>query len=420
MKFKLNRIRRLVMPLLVLGFILMSVVMANAKAPTTLKVTYYYTNEPMKITVQKILDQYQAEHPNIRLDIQVMAQSKYISSLQTRTVARDAPDVAMMSAQWIGNWIEQGMLQEGNKYIPKKDLEKFDPIRNLSSQSNGKIYGLAVSSSVRSIVYNADYFKKAGITPPTKLSEAWTWDEMIAAGKKAQAASGAKYAFQFEKASMDSWLPFLYQAGGQLLSDDNKKAAINSPETRRALEWTLKLHEEGIAVPGMIDGTENPLRAFVSGLSVMWETTNSSLETLATQMKYDWGFTFLPRDKQHATVVGGTDWVVFKGKRSKEAWDLVLYLASPKAMEAYNVGHNGIPSRSDVSVTWKTRPDLEPFFVEQCKAMPKKLQLDQITGVYAGSRAQLLSELSAYVSGQQNVDVTLKNMENIINRNIKK
>jgi multiple sugar transport system substrate-binding protein len=419
MKNKSNWIRK-GMPLLMLGFLLMSVVLASAANQTTLSVTYYYTNEAQKSVAQKLLDQYEASHPNIRLNVQVTTQSKYITTLQTRAVAGDAPDVAMMSAQWIGSWITEGLLQEGNKYISKSELQKFDAIRNLSSQYKGKIYGLAVASTVRSMAYNADYFKKAGITPPTKLSEAWTWDQMIDAAKKAQAASGAKYAFEFEKASFDSWLPFLYQAGGQLLSNDNKKAAINSKEARRALEWTLKLHKDGTAMPGIIDGTEDPLRAFASGLTVMWESTNSSVETLEKQMKFNWGFTFMPRDKQQATVVGGTDWVAFKGKHPKEAWDLVLYLASPAAMATYNIGHTSIPSRSDVNVTWQVRPELESFFMEQCKAMPKKLQLDQITSVYAASRAQLMQELSTYVSGQQSVDVTLTNMEKILNSNIGK
>lgn len=405
---------------LMLMFLLVSVVFVNADSQTTLSVAYYYTNEVQKAVVQKMLDEYQAKHPNIRLNVQVMAQSKYLSTLQTRAVAQDVPDLAMMSAQWVGNWAAQGLLQEGNKYIPGEVLKQFDPIRSLSDRVGKKIYGLPVTSSVRAIAYNADYFTKAGITPPTKLSDAWTWDQMITIAKKVQAVSGAKYAFEFEKASFDGWMPFLYQAGGQILSNDLKKSAINSPQTRRALEWTLKLHQDGTAMSGIIDGTQDPLRAFASGLSVLWETTNTSIEALEPQMKFKYGFTFMPKDKQQATVVGGTDWVVFKGKRSKEAWDLLLYLVSPPQMSIYATAYSSIPARNDVKVEWKLRPELEEFFMEQAKAMPKKLQIDQVTDIYAAGRDKLLQELSAYVSGQQSVNTTLTNMDRIINSNIKK
>ena len=420
MKLKLSQVIHKGMPLLMLCFMLMSVVFVSADNQINLSVTYYYTNESQKAVVRQLFDDYQAKHPNIHLNVQVATLSKYLTNLQTRAVADDSPDVAMMSAQWVGDWADKGLLQEGNRYISGAVLKKFDSVRSLSDRLGSKIYGLPVTSTVRAMAYNADYFKKAGITPPTKLSEAWTWDQMIAAAKKAQAASGAKYAIQFEKASFDGWLPFLYEAGGQLLSNDLKKSAINSPQTRKALEWTLKLHKDGTAVPGIIDGTEDPLRSFASGLSTMWPTTNTSIEALEPQMKFKYGFTFMPRNKQQATVVGGTDWVVFKGKHPKEAWDLLLYLVSPEPMAIYSLANSSIPARSDVEVNWKQRPDLESFFKEQIKAMPKKLQIDQITATYAASRDKLLQELSAYVSGQQSIDSAISNMDQIINSNIKK
>ncbi len=57
-------------------------------------------------------------------------------------------------------------------------------------------------------------------------------------------------------------MSFLYQAGGQLLDNTLTKPAINSPQARRALEWTVKLHREGLAAPGVIEGTEDPLLIF--------------------------------------------------------------------------------------------------------------------------------------------------------------
>jgi ABC-type glycerol-3-phosphate transport system substrate-binding protein len=387
----------------------------------TLSVMYYYTSEAGKEALKKILDDYQKQHPEIKLNVQVSTLQMLPDALRMRVLAKDPPDVAMLTPQMVGGWIEAGQLQEGNKFIPRIVLSKFDPVRALSVKSGSKYYGLPFSSSSRAVAYNADYFKKAGITPPQKASQAWTWEQLVSAAQKAQAASGAKYALQFEKPSFDGWLSFLYQAGGQLFSDDLQKSAINGPAARRALEWTIKLHKDGIAAPGMFEGTEDPARTFASGLSTMWlSTSNGQIEALESQMKFNYGFTFMPKDKQQATVVGGIDWVAFKGKYPKQAWDLLLYLVSPGPMGTFNAINTYIPPRSDVSAAWKNKAELAPFFAEQAKAMPKKLQIEQLTPAYAATREKLLQELSACISGQRSVDQTLSAWEKIINDYLKK
>ncbi len=85
----------------------------------------------------------------------------------------------------------------------RQRFEEVRSVHSISGKYNGKIYGLPESCSIRAVAYNVDYFNKAGIVPPQKASQAWTWDELVAAAKKAQQASGAKYALQFEKPSFD-------------------------------------------------------------------------------------------------------------------------------------------------------------------------------------------------------------------------
>ncbi len=394
---------------------------AGAGAKVTLSVVYYYTSEAGKEMFQKMLTEYQQQNPDISLEVQVVTQAKWPEIMQTRAIAKQLPDVALTVPQRIGPWAKAGLLQDGRPYIPKGLLEKFDPVRVLGDLYDGQIFGFPIGSSIRAVAYNADYFAKAGISAPKHASEAWTWDQLVEAGKKAQAASGARYAVQFEKPSFDGWLSFLYQAGGQLFTEDGSRAAINSPQARRALEWTLKLHKDGTAAPGIFEGTEDPLRLFASGMSTMWLATgNWMMDALEPQMKYKYGFTFLPKDVQHATVVGGGDWVVFKGKYPKEAWDLALALTSPKVMAQYNTLHTSVPPRPDVQVQWRIKPELAPFFVEQGSLMPKNLAIQQLLPAYGAGRDKLLQELSACLSGQQSVDQTLAAMEQVLNAALKK
>jgi ABC-type glycerol-3-phosphate transport system substrate-binding protein len=79
-------------------------------------------------------------------------------------------------------------LAAGNQYIPANVLKRYHKAQLLSvTYHNGRIYGLPFTNATRAVAYNVDYFAKAGITPPQKPEDTWTWEELVAAAQKAQA-----------------------------------------------------------------------------------------------------------------------------------------------------------------------------------------------------------------------------------------
>jgi multiple sugar transport system substrate-binding protein len=389
--------------------------------PITLSVLYQYVSEEQKAVMKRLLEQYEKLHPQIKLDVQVTTQAKWPEIMRMRALANDYPDVTTCPQNRVGEWAVTGKLAAGNQYIPENVLKQYHQVRLASvTYNNGRIYGLPFVNGVRAVAYNVDYFAKAGIKPPQKAEDAWTWKELVAAAQKAQAASGAKYALQFEKPSFDGWLPFIYQAGGQLMSDDYTRPMLDTAQVRKALEWTVKLHQDGIAAPGVIEGTEDPLRLFASGLTTMWLATGGwVMNALEPRMKYKYSYTFMPREAQTATTVSGLDMVAFKGSHPKEAWDLLLYLVNPESMGSYNEVANTIPPRSDVHVHWQTHPELAPFFAEQARQCPATLMRQQIHPAYGACRDKLLQELSMCTSGQKSVADTLEAMNRIMGHALK-
>lgn len=389
----------------------------SAPKQVTLSVLCEYVTEAQRSTFQKLLDDYQKLHPNIKLNVQVTTQAKWPEIMAARAVAKDLPDVSTCVVQRIGQWAATGALEAGDRYIPASVLNKFPKGYIVPDTYKGKIYGLPITASLRLVAYNKDYFDKAGITPPQTAKDAWTWDQMVEAAKKAQKASGAKYALQFERNSFDGWLSFIYQAGGQLMTDDQKKSALNSPQVRRALEWTVKLHKDGVAAPGIIEGTEDASRLFASGMTTMWMPSyNSLIRTVSLQSKYKIGVTLMPKDAKQATVSGGTHWVAFKGKNPKEAWDLLLYLVNPQSMELTCEEYFALPPRSDVKVNWLNEFGYASVFAEQATQVPANLVLHQVHPAYAACRDYLLLELSACVSGQKSVEDAMLAMDKIMNQ----
>ncbi len=119
----------------------------SGAANVTLSVVYYYTSEVEKDFVQKMLDEYQQQHPGIKLDVQVTTQGKWPEIMTTRAIAKQLPDVAMSVPQRVGVWAAAGLLQDGRNYLPKGLLEKYDPVRVLSDVYKDQIVGLPVSST---------------------------------------------------------------------------------------------------------------------------------------------------------------------------------------------------------------------------------------------------------------------------------
>jgi multiple sugar transport system substrate-binding protein len=426
--FKKREANRMQLREIILGAALLMLMVGCVLGPTyavskpiTLSVLYQYVGEGQKAAIKRILEQYEKLRPDIKLDIQVTTQAKWPEIMRMRALANDYPDVTTCPQNRVGEWAANGKLAAGNQYIPESVLNQYNKTRLLSvTYNNGRIYGLPFSTVVRAVAYNVDYFTKAGIKPPQKAEDAWTWEQLVAAAQKAQAASGAKYALQFEKPSFDGWLPFIYQAGGQLMSDDYTRPMLNTAQVRKALEWTVKLHRDGIAAPGVIEGTEDPTRLFASGLTTMWLGTGHwIMDALDPRMKYKYSFTWMPQEAQVATTVGGLDVVAFKGSHPKEAWDLLLYLGSPGPMAGYTEVANTIPPRRDVHVTWRLHPELAPFFAEQARECPETLMRQQIHPAYGACRDKLLQELSMCTSGQKSVTDTLEAMNRIMGRALK-
>ena len=94
----------------------------------------------------------------------------------------------------------------------------------------GKIVGVPALVDNLALVYNKKLFDQAGIAYPTAD---WTWDDFRAAAKKLTDPSAKQFGWAYvNDASEDTVWRFdalLWQAGGDILTPDDKHAAFDSP-----------------------------------------------------------------------------------------------------------------------------------------------------------------------------------------------
>src|SRR5829696_7952839 len=124
------------------------------------------------------------------------------------------------------------------------------PCRPTGSRS-----GCPHHTDTSALAYNKSHFKKAGITDvPQSLDEAWTWEDFVEVLQKLKAANpgAAPFAFNYQLYGAYRWFNTLYQAGGTVLDDSLQNVTLDTPQARKALEWTKSLYTNGLHAPSVL------------------------------------------------------------------------------------------------------------------------------------------------------------------------
>ncbi|MGI8858368.1 MAG: ABC transporter substrate-binding protein [Thermomicrobiales bacterium] len=117
-------------------------------------------------------------------------------------------------------------------------------------------------------IYRKDYFDAAGITKPVD-----TWDDLLKAGTALKKA-GHPVGLGINQGSFDSTShmnSILYGFGGKWIEKDGKTIAINSQETKDAINYVVQLYNDAMTpeVLGWDDSGNNLLLASGAGSFIM-------------------------------------------------------------------------------------------------------------------------------------------------------
>lgn len=379
-----------------------------------LSILFAYSNASDQKAIETIIADFKKGNPGVNVSSQGLVVDKFSAALQTRVSAGNAPDVAMMPVGYIPTYAQKGALADLSSELSKDVVGKFSDTRLDVDKQNGKLAGLPMADSVRAVIYNKTAFDKAGITPPGAGDQPWTWNQLVDAARTVQKKGGVQYGLQFEKPSMDGWLPFLYQAGGALF-DANGKPSVDSKAGVDALSWTRSLYTDGLAAPGVIEGTRDPVQLFESGQVGLWLSGGSyQVPVLDSQVKsFEWGATFLPRNEKATTLIGGSDAVAFKGANTNEAAKFIEFAASPEELAVYDKATASLSPRSGVTVE-SSRQDVLKVFADQQKVLDPTLNKQLFDPAYASSKDAMLRELQSVVIGEITPQDGAKRMNDLL------
>jgi len=204
--------------------------------PTEVSFFSWVGNSP---EMKKLAAEFHKEHPNITIKFENVPAEQAGQVLTTRIAGNNAPDVAYVNASDTADYASRGAAVDLQNYIERSDVVKpddyVDAFKTFVTYDD-KMWGLPMGGETTGLFYRTDLFEKAGIaSPPT------TWDEFEADAAALTDEAAGTYGFAlFAPESAYYWYPWLYQAGGDLLSDDGE-ILFTSDEAMDAADFYVGL-----------------------------------------------------------------------------------------------------------------------------------------------------------------------------------
>ncbi len=313
----------------------------------TITLWHGYTDVERTATDQAVAE-YNATNPPWKAKSVFAGNNDYaLTKLQTALAAGKAPDISYQYGSSMALLARLPQLVDLTSRVqdPAFDWNDFFPAVRLATTVNGKVLGVPALVDNLALVYNKKLFDQAGIAYPTAD---WTWDDFRSAAQKLTNASAKQFGWAYvNDGSEDTvwrFLALLWQAGGDMLTPDNTKAAFNSPAGLKAMTLLSDMANQDHSIY-LDSGNGNYLNLFNAGKIAMLYTGPWDISSINSDVQF--GVQILPGDVSHATIAGPDNYVVVNNgdQNVQGAWDFIKWFTSAKEHLKYATQTGHLPIR---------------------------------------------------------------------------
>lgn len=310
------------------------------------------------------------------------------------------------------------------------DLSQIEPNLAAYYTIDDQLYSMPFNSSTPIMYYNKEMFEKAGITeiPDSLEGIEAIGEKLLNEGGAGQVISLGIYGWFFEQFIGKQGLEYANNGNGRTepataVAFDENGAAEN------ILTAWKSLYDKGYA-PNVGKGGDAGLADFSAGKSAITLGSTASLKQILQDVngKFEVGTAYFPKvkstDEGGVSIGGASLWALNNNdpKKTRATWEFVKFLISPESQAYWNAQTGYFP------VT--TAAQEEPVFKENVEKYPQfQTAIDQLhdsspeyvgalLSVFPEARATVESEIENLLNGNADVEKTVKNMADAINKSI--
>ncbi|MDQ0059491.1 ABC transporter substrate-binding protein [Paenibacillus harenae] len=193
---------------------------------------------------QWLAKEYEAEHENISIKVEFVTSDDYFSRtrLLSSFASGQGPDLFFVSPATLERFVKADILYPlTDSFTPEMKID-FYPSALESVSVGGDIYAVPIETELLGLFYNKELFRKRGIKPPS------TWQEMKEAAKQLTTSRVSGLTLEtFEGVYLNfSWLPFLWQTGSDLLTEDGKGSALSGEASKEMYAFFKDMVNQGL------------------------------------------------------------------------------------------------------------------------------------------------------------------------------
>lgn len=282
-------------------------------------ISFWHTmSEPEMEQLAKVVAIFEAENPNIKVEILNVPYDEFRRKLITSMAGGTAPDLIRSDIIWVSEFAYMGALAKLDEVMPDFDTykEAVFPGPLSTTYFRGHYYGLPLNTNTRILVYNIQMFKDAGIEAPPA-----TMEEFLVACEKINALGDDKYCFADGGTYAWAVNPWIWSFGGDVTDEDITVASgyLNGENTQVAYEYLKNLVDLGYMHPGILGGGVDAWGGFGNNEIAMLLEGPWFTPFFGGTLGIDYGYAPTPAGSGGSiSVVGGEDIVMFQQSQHKE------------------------------------------------------------------------------------------------------
>jgi len=318
-----------------------------------IKITYQTmeTLPEQRKALEELVAEFERLHPEIH--VEVLTSTTSFQKLSIQIAGGNAPDVFYYVSDRLPALAHKGIVMDLSPSVDINDLNQYFDKTVDSCKVDGKIYCMPFHFSTDVLFYNKDLFDKDGVECP---SDKWTWDDFLAVAQKLTKKENGRV-MQYG-ALQPRPLLLIKSFGGECFDKEMTRCTLNSPETKKALEFIIDMDKKYGVAPSAaaikdmerMDGVD----MFSTGRVAMLLGRTFMLSEFRKLKSFSWDIAPVPSGvREYSRLAVGGNCISTTTKHPKEAMEFVKYYSGKGASDIIARSGNCVPAVKETAYSDK-------------------------------------------------------------------
>lgn len=371
----------------------------------------YFTDGPDEQATRQLIADFEKEY-DVTVNLEILPYADLVTSVQARLSGGDAPDVVRLTA--LTDFRPD--LLDLTTYLGDDYPDEFLPgPRTGVMGDNGEMIAVPSDLTLNGPFINLDMFAKAGVEIPDP-ADPWTWDEMLDAARRVQAATGSSYAFAMDKSghrvsTVLSQYGTVMVADGEMVLDAEKAEAALTPLVQMMADDVMP-RDFWLGSGSRYEGANE---MFLAQETPVYLSGNWQVGQFAQNAEFKWAAAPNPCAAECGGFPGGKYMAALKESRNPAlAAEFVRFMNTTDNQETFVTIGGSLPTRVDLAENGVSYPERQAdmdVFLKDLQRTPEIGYAANGDPAFSGAATELVDEISAVVGGTKALPTAITDLQ---------